>query len=110
MFLPIHLDETRTRYAYDDHIYLIVDVLPDATTRLESHEVGVEFAARFEGPDHPRASASRCGDLAEANRLLPRHTTGILARTTHGVSRRDVQQTHGVAQRFYRMAYPRVAS
>ena len=53
MLLPIHFDETRTRYAQEDHIYLIVDVLLDPTFRLKTHRVGVEIAARPEGPDHP---------------------------------------------------------
>jgi hypothetical protein len=79
MLSPIHFDEARTRDAQDDHVYLIVDVLPDAVSRLEAHEVGVELATSFEGPEHPRASAGRRGDLAEIDRISLWHTTDILA-------------------------------
>ena len=64
MLLPIHFDETRTRYAQEDHIHLIVEVLLDAALCLDTHRVGVEIAAHPEGPDHPHPPVKRRGDLA----------------------------------------------
>jgi hypothetical protein len=62
--LPIHFDDTRTRCAQEDHIYLIVDVLLNAAHRLETHRVCVEIAARPEDRDHAHPPVKRRGDFA----------------------------------------------
>ena len=46
MLLPVHPDETPARYADDDHLHLVVDVLADAAARPETEQVGVELAGR----------------------------------------------------------------
>ena len=79
MLSPIDIDEARPGDTQNDDVYLIVDVLPDAVSRLKAHQVGVEFAACAEGPDRPRASVGRRGDLAEIDRISCRHTADILA-------------------------------
>jgi len=68
MHSTVHVDRTRTGYTDDEHVYLVVDMLPNASTRLEPHQVGVEIAAPFKSPDHPRSLAGRSGDLAEVHR------------------------------------------
>ena len=72
----IYMDRTRTQHAKDEHVYLIVDVLPNAPTRLETHQVGVEVFTPLESPDHPRLPASRSGDLNEVHRIFL-HTAPI---------------------------------
>ena len=47
MLLSVHADQPRTRDAYDEHVYLVVDVFLDAFFRLETNQVGVEVSAPF---------------------------------------------------------------
>jgi hypothetical protein len=80
MFLSVHADQPQTRDADDKHIYLIVDVLPDAASLLETNQVGVEVSAPFEGPDHALPAGRRSGDLAEVHGTLLLHTPTTLTR------------------------------
>src|SRR3954451_10644405 len=82
MLFPIHADRARTRDAHDKHVYLVVDVLPHAPTRLETHQVGVEIRAPFEVPDRALPPGRGSGGLAEVHRTSLAHTLSTLTRTT----------------------------
>ena len=67
MLFSVHADQTRTRHANDQHVDLVVDVLSDASSRLETNQVGVEVSAPFEGPDHALPPGRRSSHLAKVH-------------------------------------------
>jgi hypothetical protein len=67
MLLSVHADQPRPRDTDDKHIHLVVDVLPDASSRLETNQVGVEVSTPFEGPDHTLPPGRGSGDLAKVH-------------------------------------------
>jgi hypothetical protein len=74
MLLPVHPDETGTGYAHDYHLYLIVEVLPDAASHPEMHQVGVELDACLECPEttpaRPWAEAASLPILTETPTVI----------------------------------------
>ena len=79
MLLAVHLDDARARYPHHQHVRLLVDVLADAPSRREPHEVGVEIAAPLQGPNHPRASSGSGQASVEVRYVGLRHPNEILA-------------------------------
>jgi hypothetical protein len=55
-FLAVHLYEPGARYAHEDDVDLLVDVLSDPPPSAKAHQVGVEILARAQGPDYPFTS------------------------------------------------------
>ncbi len=62
-------------------------MLPDAPTRPEQDQVGVEVFAPFEGPDHALPPGRGSSLLKEVHRTVLPHKPLTLTRTTLGVSR-----------------------
>src|ERR671916_1146013 len=70
MFLSIYRNDSRPRNSQDDHLDFIVYVFFDTLPGTEPHQVGVQVAARIQGPDHSDAVASRCGYVFEIHHIL----------------------------------------
>jgi len=47
MLIPFHTHDPGPCHAYEDNVQLLVHVLPDAPSRVETHQVGVEVPALF---------------------------------------------------------------
>jgi hypothetical protein len=69
MLIPFHTHDPGPCHAYEDNVQLLVHVLPDAPSRVETHQVGVEVSAPFELPDDPRASSGSRGELVQVRRI-----------------------------------------
>jgi hypothetical protein len=74
MLFSAHADRPGPRDADYQHVYLVVDVLPDAPARLETHQISVEVFAPFEGPYDALPPGRRSGTLAEVHRTSLSHT------------------------------------
>src|SRR5918993_2847271 len=70
MFLSIYRNDSRPRNSQDDHLDFIVYVFFDTLPGTEPHQVGVQLAARIQGPDHSDAIASRSGYVFEIHQIL----------------------------------------
>ena len=79
MLLAVHLDDARARYPHHQHVRLLVDVLADAPSRREPHQVGVEIAPLLQGPDRPRPPCGGGEALVEVHCLRLTHPGEILA-------------------------------
>jgi hypothetical protein len=77
----IHAYRTRPRNTDDEHVYLVVDVLPYASAPLETHQVGVQVTTPLESPDHTLPSGGRCGYLVQAHWVASGHVTPVLSRS-----------------------------
>ena len=103
MFLPIYRNGSRPRNSQDDHLDFIVYVFFDTLPGTEPHQVGVQVAARIQGPDHSDAVASRHGYVFEIHQILR------LAEVPSPISRRHVQEADGVTEGLDRVAHSSVA-
>src|SRR5215211_7326665 len=70
MFLPIYRNDSRPRNSQDYHIYFIVYVFFATLPGTQPHQLGVQVAARIQGPDHSDAVASRRGYAFEIHHIL----------------------------------------
>ncbi len=84
MLLAVHARDPRTGYAHKYDVHLIVDVLPDAPSCVETHQVGVQVATPFERPDHPYQPPGGRGEFVQVwcfscqrSLLLPIVSVGI---------------------------------
>jgi hypothetical protein len=78
VLLVVHLDDAGARYPHHEHVRLLVDVLADAPSRREPHQVGVEIAALLQGPDRPRSPSGGGKALVEVHCVRLPHPGGIL--------------------------------
>jgi hypothetical protein len=65
VLIAAHAHEPRAGHAHEEYVHLVVNVLPDAPSRVETDQVGVQVTALFKGPDNPRASASSRGEFVQ---------------------------------------------
>src|SRR5215218_11415183 len=70
MFFSIYRNDSRPRNSQDDHLDFIVYVFFNTLSGTEPHQVGVQVAARIQGPDHSDAVASTRGYVFEIHRIL----------------------------------------
>jgi hypothetical protein len=69
MLLAVHAHGPGPGHAQEDYIHLVVDVLPDAPSGVEAHQVGVQVTAPFESPDHPCSTFGRRGEFVQIRRV-----------------------------------------
>jgi hypothetical protein len=69
MLFCFYTHEPGPCHAHEHDVQLLVYVLPDAPSRFETHQVGVEVLAPFEFPDDPRASSGSRSELAQVLRI-----------------------------------------
>src|SRR3712207_7889967 len=72
MLLAVHAHGPGPGHAHEQHVYLLVHVLPDAASRLETHQVGVQVTAPFQRPDGPLTTIG--AQSAQVHRVTRRHT------------------------------------
>ncbi len=77
MLMPIYRDDTRPRDPHDEHVHLFVNVLVDAASDREFHQVDVKVGVLFQGPDHPRTLS--CEVFVEIYYVCSAHPNEILA-------------------------------
>jgi hypothetical protein len=79
VLLVVHLDDAGARYPHHEHVRLLVDVLADAPSRREPHQVGVEIAELLQGPNRPSLPSGGGQALAEVHYVCLTHPGEILA-------------------------------
>jgi hypothetical protein len=77
MLLAAHAYDARAGHAHEQHVHLLVNVLPDPASSVEAHQVGVKISAPFEGPDHPRVLAGGRGEFVQVHRASRLHTASF---------------------------------
>src|SRR3712207_2053629 len=88
MLLALHANPPRAGHAHEQHVHLLVRVLPDTPFGAEAHQVGVEVAALFQRPDHPNPIRGRSDEVIEVRTSPGKHA---LSRITRVVGMRDLE-------------------
>jgi hypothetical protein len=69
VLLLFHTHEPGPCHAHEHDVQLLVHVLPDAPSRVEAHQVGVEVPALFQLPDDPSAASGCRSEFVQVRRV-----------------------------------------